>query len=408
MVDLKVNCGRLEFKNPFVVASASTSRSVEQAKIAEEVGAAGVILKATVTKQPYEAHPFYYKDSDNRFLCNPSDPRLLIDEGVELIKACKKETHIPIIANTMGSGSNLDSWADVARTLSAAGADMLEINLGCPNIGLMQRAMGNISGNEEQVLGAVCGQSPVISSEIVRAVTSATTIPVMVKMTPTAPNMTAVAEACIEAGAACVDISNVLQILPGVDIYHDGRPVMPQYETSPFAGLCGPDAKKFTLRNIAQLMMKRPESDVMASGGLMNWKDCVEALMVGAKVATICTAIYWYGWKVFKEMNAGLEKYMNEMGYCCIDDFRSHALKYIATHETCKVRYLVPKLIDDRCIGCGTCARPGHCNAIEMVDHRPRIDITKCLGCSLCAALCPKQALQLVDNPLPVEQIPTH
>lgn len=408
MLNLKTICGGIEFKNPFVVASASTSRNVEQAKLAEEVGAGGIILKAIVTKQPYDAHPFYYKDPDNRFLCNPSDPRLLIDEGVELIKACKKETSIPIVANTMGSGSNLDSWVDICKKLEFAGADMLEINLGCPNIGLMQKAMGNISGNEDQVLGAVCGQSPMISSSIVKAVTDSVHIPVMVKMTPTAPNMTAVAEACLNAGAACVDISNVLQILPGVDIYHDGRPIMPQYETSPFAGLCGPDAKKFTLRNIAQLMMKRPEADVMASGGLMNWKDCVESLMVGAKISTICTAIYWYGWEIFRSLNQGLKKYMEEMGYQSIEDFRSHAIKYIATHETCKVRYLVPKLIEDRCVGCGRCLKPGHCNAITMVERHPVIDIHKCLGCSLCVSLCPKQALELVENPLPVEQIPTH
>jgi dihydroorotate dehydrogenase len=72
---------------------------------------------------------------------------------------------------------------------------MIELNLGCPNIGLMQKALGNITGNEDQVLGALCGQSPLVASSIVKTVKAAVKIPVMVKMTPTAPDMTAVAEA---------------------------------------------------------------------------------------------------------------------------------------------------------------------------------------------------------------------
>ena len=409
MADLRVAFGSLECRNPFIVASASTSRNLQQIKRAEEVGAGAVMLKAIVTKHPYEAKPFYYNDPKKQFLTNPSDPRLLIDEGVALIRACKKESKLPIIANTMGSGANLESWGDISKTLEAAGADMIELNLGCPNIGLMQKALGNITGNEEdQVLGAICGQSPLIASSIVATAKAAVKIPIMVKMTPTAPDMTVVAEACLRAGADCVDVSNVPQILPGVDIYHDGRPLYANYETAPFSGLCGPANKVFTLKNIAQMSMKIKHVDIVGSGGLMNWKDCVEAIMCGAKAAALCTAIYWYGFDIFKELNAGIVRYMDEMGYRTIEDFRGHALKYIATHETCTFKYIVPELDESKCKGCGICVKPGHCDAIEMAGDKPRITIEKCMGCSLCASLCPTKALRLVPNPLPPERIPTH
>jgi dihydropyrimidine dehydrogenase (NAD+) subunit PreA len=408
MADLRVTFGSLECRNPFVVASASTSRNLQQVKIAEEAGAGAVILKAIVTKQPYEARPFYYKDPGGQYLTNPSDPRLLVEEGVELIRACKRESGLPIIANTMGSGGNLDSWGEISRTLEAAGADMIELNLGCPNIGLMQKALGNITGNEDQVLGALCGQSPLVAENIVKTVKAAVKVPVMVKMTPTASDMTAVAVACLRAGADCIDISNVLQILPGVDIYNDGRPLFANYTTAPFSGLCGPATKVFTLRNIAQLAMKQREVEIVGSGGLMNWKDCVEAIMCGAKTVSICTAIYWYGWNVFKELNRHMNEYMDRMGYKTIEDFRGRALRYIATHETCEYRYIVPELDESKCRGCGICAKPGHCDAIEMVDGKPLITIEKCMGCSLCASLCPSKALRLVPNPLPPERIPTH
>jgi MinD superfamily P-loop ATPase len=84
------------------------------------------------------------------------------------------------------------------------------------------------------------------------------------------------------------------------------------------------------------------------------------------------------------------------------------ALKYIATHETCEFRYVVPVLEKEKCKKCGICARSGHCDAIEMVDGYPEITIENCMGCSLCASLCPAKALKLVPNPLPPESIPTH
>jgi dihydropyrimidine dehydrogenase (NAD+) subunit PreA len=408
MADIRTVLGTLECRTPFVVASASTSRNVQQVKTAEEVGAGAVILKAIVTKQPYEAKPFYYSDPQKQFLTNPSDPRLLMDEGCELIKACKKESSIPIIANTMGSGKNLDSWGDISHELEKAGADMIELNLGCPNIGLMQKALRAITGEEDQVLGALCGQSPTVAAGIVRTVKQAVHVPIMVKMTPSASDMVSVAEACLAEGANCIDISNVPQILPGVDIYNGGRPLYANYVTAPFSGLCGPINKVFTLRNIAQLAMKRKDADIAGSGGLMDWKDCVEAIMCGAKVATLCTAIYWYGWDLFRTLNQGLEKYMAEYGYQTLDSFRGAALKYIAAHETCEFRYVVPVLEKEKCKKCGICARPGHCDAIEMVDGYPEITIEKCMGCSLCASLCPAKALKLAPNPLPPESIPTH
>lgn len=408
MADLRVNLGGIELKNPFVVASASTSRNLKQVMTAEEVGASAVLLKAIVTKQSYNAKPFYYKDPKGNFMSNPSDPRLLADEGVALIKECKKHSKLPIIANTMGSGRDVESWAEISKKLADAGADMIELNLGCPNIGVMDKALGKIKGDEDQVLGAVCGQSPSLAAQITRTVKQAVKVPVMVKMTPTASDMTAVAEACLAEGAETIDVSNCLQILPGVDIYNDGRPLFDNYETVPFSGICGPQTKVYTLRNIAMLALKCPGTEILGSGGLMDFKDCVEAIMCGAETTAICTSIYWYGWDVFKDLNRGMQKYMSDMGYNSIYDFKGRALKYIATHDTCKFKYIVPELIPEKCIGCGICAKPGHCDAIEMVNRRPVITIEKCLGCSLCAALCPQKALKFVENPLPVDQIPTH
>jgi hypothetical protein len=55
MADLRTSLGPLELKNPLVVASAITTKTVERIKKAEACGAAAVIAKAIVTKDPYRS-----------------------------------------------------------------------------------------------------------------------------------------------------------------------------------------------------------------------------------------------------------------------------------------------------------------------------------------------------------------
>jgi uncharacterized Fe-S center protein len=52
-----------------------------------------------------------------------------------------------------------------------------------------------------------------------------------------------------------------------------------------------------------------------------------------------------------------------------------------------------PKVIEDRCVGCGTCARNCAHEGIAVVDRKARIDESKCLGCGRCIAVCPKDAV---------------
>jgi len=49
----------------------------------------------------------------------------------------------------------IDSWVGISTKLAHAGADMVELNFGCPNIGVMQKTLGKLSGDEEEVLGSI-------------------------------------------------------------------------------------------------------------------------------------------------------------------------------------------------------------------------------------------------------------
>ena len=399
MADLRVSLGPLELKNPIIAASAITTKTIERIRKAEAFGAAAVIAKAIVTKDPYFGLPRFYSNPQKQALFVPMDPRLEVEEGIALIRAAKKTVKIPIIANTMGSGNDIDSWVDIATKLAHAGADMVELNFGCPNIGIMQKSLGDLSGHEEEVLGAVVGQSTSLVGRIIQAVKETIRIPLMAKLTPEVTDISAVAKACIEKGVDLLDVSNNRSGLPGVDIYNDGRPLFKNLETQSFSGFCGPSVKPITLKNVAQIKLTNPTAQIVASGGLMNWKDAVEAMMCGAKVTAYCTVIIWEGWEVLKEIEKGLLKYMEGQGYDRLEDLYAAGLKYITTPDKVSFKYVVAKVNYEKCNGCGICCKPGHCEAVTLKEEKASVEKKLCVGCATCADLCPTGAMEMVEDP---------
>jgi dihydroorotate dehydrogenase/Pyruvate/2-oxoacid:ferredoxin oxidoreductase delta subunit len=398
MADLSVSLGPLELKNPMVAASAITTKTIERAKKAEACGIAAIIAKAVVTRHPYFALPRFYTDPGKRGLYCPMDPRLEGQEGLDFIKALKKEVSVPVIANTMGSGNNIDSWVEIASKLADAGADMIELNLACPNIGLMQKTLGQLSGDEEEVLGAIVGQNPSLAGRIVKAVKDSIKKPIMAKLTPEAADISAVARAVLENGASVLDVTNAPAALPGVDVYNDGKPLHKGFNTQSFSGVCGPYMKPFTLKNVAQIKLSNPGAEILASGGLMNWKDSVEAIMVGAKAAAYCTLIMWKGWEVLRDIEKELREYMEQQGYSRLQDFYCAGLKYISTPNQVSFRYVAAQVDAEKCTGCGICVKPGHCEAIELRDEIAYVNKELCVGCDTCADLCPAGAITMVED----------
>ncbi len=178
------------------------------------------------------------------------------------IRQCKEQTDLKVITNMMGPGEDLEGWAKLARMLEEAGADMLELNMSCPNLGLMAKQMGM---DEEPGLGATIGKDPILAGQVTKAVTDAVKIPVMPKMTPEADTML-VAKSVEKNGAAAVSAINGPQCLPPLDINNGGHPFYPSTGNQSFAGLCGPWIRPLAYRHIAQIRSVCP--DLPIAGGL--------------------------------------------------------------------------------------------------------------------------------------------
>lgn len=393
--ELAVNLGGLKLKNPIIVASSELTNTVSKIKEAERWGASAVSTKLCFLQVPFYARPYHIVERGSA-LYSPSGLRLTVGEAQELIRQAKRETsEVKIIANMMGPGDNLEGWARLGQMLEEAGADMLELNMSCPNVGLMAHSLGVPAAPE---LGAVLGQNPVLAGLVTKAVVEAVSIPVMPKMTPEG-NTSAVAAECVKGGAAAISAINCPSSLPGVDIYNGGRPKYPTVANQAFAGLCGSWIRPLAYRHVAQMAMKMPNLHIAGGGGLTNWRQSIEMIMYGATALTYCTVLYYRGFKALAEFEAGMRKFVREQGLKNILDVRGAALKYIVTPD--RVEYIpsLPEIDTARCTGCGFCVRPAHCEVLELREEKAAVVHPEhCTACSVCYWLCPHDAIKMVPT----------
>jgi dihydropyrimidine dehydrogenase (NAD+) subunit PreA len=281
--------------------------------------------------------------------------------------------------------------------LEEAGADMLELNMSCPNLGLMAKQMGV---DEEPELGATLGKDPALAGRVTRAVVDAVKIPVMPKMTPEANTMM-VSKSVEKNGAAAVSAINCPQSLPPLDIDHGGRPLYPSTGNQSFAGLCGPWIRPLAYRHVAQMRTICPNLPIAGGGGLMNWRHSVEMIMYGATVLTYCSLLYLKGYKAFTKIEPGMRKFMDEHGYTTLADMRGIALNYIVTPGEVDYIPMLPEVDLEKCNGCGICAAPGHCECIEIIDKKAvLVKSTECYSCAVCYFLCPHDAIRMREAPI--------
>jgi len=387
MVDLSVNFAGVKFKNPIVMASMVFGWSGEALKKAGLAGASGVVCKSIGSPVETFEHPrcgrmVLYRHNgipigmQNNEIFSTTNVDEWIARELKIAAEGGARQVVSIVANPKASDT-----ADLARKVARTGlVDVFELNVSCP-----MPAAG---------VGMNIGKVPELSAEQVRAVKNACPdIPLMPKMTPNVSDIAAVAKACEEAGADAIAATNSVQALVGVDV-ETGIPLLPA-----FGGYSGPVVHPIMLRCVAQIA-QAVKIPIAGIGGVANWKQAVEMMMVGATMVQVGTAIIWNGYRVIGEIVKGIESFMERKGYHSPHDFIGMALKHLTTTEEMAMR--PPKVSEvnlDDCIACGICAKVCGYDAIEIQeDRKPKFLIDKCDGCGLCAQFCPTSMITLVDK----------
>lgn len=168
-----------------------------------------------------------------------------------------------VIANL--GGHSEEDYLEGARMLNGADIDILELNISCPNV---------------KAGGMAFGMIPEQAANITRRVKEITRHPLIVKLTPNAPDPVAVALACEEAGADAVSLVNTFLGM-AIDV-ENRRPVFDNV----YAGLSGPAIMPIALRFVHQTA-KRVKIPVVGMGGIATARDALCFLMAGASAVQV-------------------------------------------------------------------------------------------------------------------------
>ncbi|MEM4204198.1 MAG: NAD-dependent dihydropyrimidine dehydrogenase subunit PreA, partial [Candidatus Methanomethylicaceae archaeon] len=273
-----------------------------------------------------------------------------------------------------------EDWEELARVVSEAGVDMLELNFGCPH------------GMPERGMGAFIGQRTELIQKLTKAAKRGSSVPVMVKLTPNVTDIAFTAKAAEEAGADAISAINTVLGLIGINI-DTFEPIPTVDGMSTFGGLSGPGVKPIGLRCVAQIA-QATNIPVSGIGGITTWKDAVEYLLVGAGSVQVCTAVMWRGYRIISDFVDGLTNYLADKGFSSVQEIIGKTLPRLTAWSKLNKDYTVVASINkDLCIKCGLCyvaCRDGGYQAIKFEQGKSaEVDEEKCDACSLCTHLCP-------------------
>lgn len=197
---------------------------------------------------------------------------------------------IPVIVNI--AGGTVDDYARLAATLDGvAGISALEVNISCPNV---------------KAGGAEFGAKAESAARVTAAVRKATSLPLLVKLTPNTDDIAGVALAVAEAGADAVSLINTLKGM-AIDI-NKRKPLL----GSITGGLSGPAIKPVALSMVYEVAAT-VDIPVVGCGGITNAEDAIEFLMAGASAVQVGTTGL-VSPSAILDIAEGIEQFMSKRG----------------------------------------------------------------------------------------------
>jgi dihydroorotate dehydrogenase (NAD+) catalytic subunit len=280
----------LRLANPVMTASGTFGYGIEYSRLFDIQKLGAIVCKGTTLK-PREGNP---------------QPRLVETASGVInsigwqnigVKALIREKapvwagwRVPVIVNI--GGDTIDEYGKLAKELDGVdGVSGIEVNISCPNV---------------KCGGAAFGIDAVSAAKVTGAVREATSLPVIVKLTPNAPDIAAVAGAVADAGADAVSLVNSFKSM-AIDI-NTRRPVLENVT----GGLSGPAIKPLALALVYEVAgaVKVP---VIGCGGIAGAADALEFIMAGASAVQVGSATYGNP-QASLDVLAGIESYMEKEG----------------------------------------------------------------------------------------------
>ncbi len=286
----------LILSNPVMISSGIAGYGEEYAEVTDIQKLGAVVCKGTTLK-PREGNP---------------QPRLVETAGGLLnsigwenigVNALIKEKapvwarwSVPVIVNV--AGETTDDYVAMANKLEGVpGISGIELNISCPNVS---------SGGME------FGVDPQLAAQVTSEVKAATTLPVIVKLSPNVADIKEIALAVEEAGADAISLINTLKGM-AIDI-NKSKPCLGNI----VGGLSGPAIKPVALYMVFEAA-KVVRIPLIGCGGIACAGDALEFIMAGAtavQIGTVCLTIP----DICLTILNGIELFLRENGISNITD----------------------------------------------------------------------------------------
>jgi dihydroorotate dehydrogenase (NAD+) catalytic subunit len=268
-VDLSVEAARgLWLKNPVLTASGTFGQGIEYAELIDVTRLGAIVNKGTTPRARPGNRQYRIAETPAGILNSIGLENPGAEEVARKYGKLWAKLGVPVVVNV--AGYSVHDYVFVVEALDGTpGVIAFELNVSCPNV----------EG------GMLFGSDPGLAAEVTRAVKDATDKPVIVKLTPNANDVVAVARACEEAGA---DGLTTINTVLGMRI--DVAKRRPMLGTAS-GGLSGPAIRPIAL-HLTYQVAQAVSIPIIGAGGVTSASDALEFLMAGASAVQVGTATF--------------------------------------------------------------------------------------------------------------------
>jgi dihydroorotate dehydrogenase (NAD+) catalytic subunit len=314
MASLETRFFGKKIKNPLILASGILGMTKASLEAACDGGCGGAIAKS-LTLEPRKGHEGpNIVETEAGILNAMGYPNPGIEDGLREFGGWTREEAliISIVGKDAREFGLLASKAEEAK--KELGASAIEAVISCPHT---------------PGYGTMAGQgTPESVSEITRAIKGETKLPLIIKLSPSVPGEGKAAMAAEEAGADGINMGNSLG--PGMKIDLNRRKAVLGFGVG---GLTGPAIKPVMVRAVYDIY-KSVEIPIIGTGGITNGEDAIEMMMAGASWASVGTAVYYRGPRVFGEIAKEMKAWLERNGCSDVRDIIGAAHEKVRDHKS--------------------------------------------------------------------------
>jgi dihydropyrimidine dehydrogenase (NAD+) subunit PreA len=166
--------------------------------------------------------------------------------------------------------------------------------------------------------------------------------------------------------------------------------------------------KPIALNMVAECA-RHPHINVPISGigGISNWQDAVEFMLMGATGVQVCTAAMHHGFRIVEDMIEGLSNYLDSKGIASVSEIIGKSVPRYSDWGNLDLNYnIVAKINTEVCINCNKCHIACEDTSHQCIDMLTdpngksylKVREEDCVGCNLCSIVCPVDgAIDMVE-----------